>query len=218
METEIFKLSELNLDPKNTRIHDSHNLEVIKKSLKKFGQYRPFVVQKEGMIIRVGNGMYAAMQQLGWTEGSAIVKDLTDEEATTLSILDNKASDLSIFDDDMLKNVMADLSKEELDLTGFVDLEITTLFDEPQEPKEPSTGDTGVNTPTSPEDAPGPSSIKQYQIIFDNDDNYKEFVELVSKVKGKYELSIADSLVKFLSENLDDSVMMEDAEVFLDAV
>lgn len=122
METVKVNLMNLNPDPKNTRKHDSQNLEVIKNSLKKFGQYRPFVVQKTGMVIRVGNGMYEAMMQLGWSEASAIVMDITDAEATALSILDNKASDLSVFDEVRLAEILPTLPQDMMDLTGFAAL------------------------------------------------------------------------------------------------
>jgi hypothetical protein len=41
-----------------------HNIDVIKRSLLRFGQYRAFVIQKSNNYIRVGNGMYQAMLQI----------------------------------------------------------------------------------------------------------------------------------------------------------
>lgn len=121
-------LSDINFDAKNTRIHDKKNIEVIKNSLQKFGQYRPFVVQKKGMIVRVGNGMMKAMQELGWTEGDAVIKDLTDEEATSLSILDNKAAELATWDEKLLAESFAGLDDELRKLSGFNDGEINKLL------------------------------------------------------------------------------------------
>lgn len=125
MNIQRIKLSELHPDPENTRIHDEANIGIIMNSLSNFGQYRPFVVQKEGMIIRVGNGMYQAMMRLGWTEANCEVRDISDEEAITLSILDNKSSDLSKFDDKGLVAALGSLSKENLDLTGFNTVQIS---------------------------------------------------------------------------------------------
>ncbi len=119
MNLQKIKLSDLTPDPANTRIHDSHNIEVIKQSLEKFGQYRAFVVQKSSMTIRVGNGMYEAMKQLGWTEGECLIKDLSDSEATALSILDNKSSDMSVFDTIRVNAAIAALPDDLAALTGF---------------------------------------------------------------------------------------------------
>lgn len=128
MNTVKVKLSDLNPDPKNTRMHDSNNIEVIKESLTKFGQYRAFVVQTQGMIIRVGNGMYEAMKQLGMTEGYAEIKDLTDEEATALSILDNRSSELAEWDEGMLQDCLNDLPDDLAKITGFSDNELATMI------------------------------------------------------------------------------------------
>ena len=78
MTTETVRLEAITPDPRNARRHDERNLAEIRRSLERFGQYRPFVVQRQGMIIRVGNGMYQVMRDLGWTEALAVVLDLTD--------------------------------------------------------------------------------------------------------------------------------------------
>lgn len=122
------KLSDLKPDPKNTRRHDERNIEAVKTSLKQFGQYRPFVVQKNGMIIRVGNGMFEAMRQLGWDEGDAVVLDMTDNEAATLSILDNRSSELATWDTKMLAEIWKELPTELAEATFFSEDEIKNLL------------------------------------------------------------------------------------------
>ena len=61
----------LHPDPANARTHDQRNLDAIKASLAKFGQRKPIVVQRQGMIVRAGNGTLAAAKALGWTEIAA---------------------------------------------------------------------------------------------------------------------------------------------------
>lgn len=130
IETTTVKLKDLVPDPKNTRVHDERNIQEIMTSLKQNGQYRDFVIQKSNSMIRVGNGMFEAMKRLKWKEGTAKVMDLTDEEATALSIIDNRTSDLSTFDEDILKDVMEDLSGDFLKMTGFSDEEIDILIED----------------------------------------------------------------------------------------
>ena len=126
------RIQELNPDPDNTRVHDQRNIDLIIKSLKRFDQYRPFVVQKKGMIIRIGNGMFEAMKQIGWydenIEVNIMLTDIDDEKATALSIVDNRTSDLSYFNDDMLRTLIRKLDKEFIDLTGFSEDELKKYF------------------------------------------------------------------------------------------
>ena len=58
-------IDSLNLDPANARLHDEKNLAAIKGSLARFGQRLPLVVQKQGMIVRAGNGRVVAAKMLG---------------------------------------------------------------------------------------------------------------------------------------------------------
>ena len=121
MQKKKVELKDINLDPRNTRKHNEKNIKVIKESLEKFGQYRPFVIQEEGMIIRVGNGMYQAMQELGIKEADAVIIDLNDDEATALSIIDNRSSELATWDDDLLAELLKDMPDDLFNITGFDD-------------------------------------------------------------------------------------------------
>jgi hypothetical protein len=128
MKLKKVKLSDLTPDPRNTRRHDERNIKTIMDSLEKFGQYRAFVVQKQGMVIRVGNGMYEAMRRLGWTEGQAEIIDLTDEEATALSIVDNRSAELATWDEGLLAETLDGLPDDLIELTGFDDDELSALI------------------------------------------------------------------------------------------
>ena len=90
-------LDSLHLDPANARTHDERNLDAIRGSLSRFGQQKPVVVDRRGMI-RAGNGTYVAAKALGWTEIDVVETDLEGLEATAFAIADNRTSDLSEFD------------------------------------------------------------------------------------------------------------------------
>ncbi len=121
----------LALDPANTRVHDSRNLYAIKGSLEKFGQRKPVVVQKQGMIVRAGNGMVMAAKELGWTEIAAVIVAEGDVEATAFSIADNRTGELSEWEPKALAETLAALQNDDsIDqlLTGFTDEEIEGLI------------------------------------------------------------------------------------------
>ena len=145
MQTVRKPLSELKLDERNTRLHDRRNIEMIKASLQEFGQYRPFVVDQD-MIIRVGNGMYVAMQELGMTEGDCSILQLTPEQAMALSVVDNRAAELSKWDEVKLAQVITDLGDEKTTV-GFNEKEITDILNKVELDKIDMPDDSEPETP-----------------------------------------------------------------------
>lgn len=141
MQTVKKLLSELKPDERNTRLHDRRNIDLIKSSLQEFGQYRPFIVDQE-MIIRVGNGMFVAMGELGWTEGDCNILTLTPEQAMELSIVDNRAAELSKWDNEKLCETIMALGEQKTSV-GFEDKEITEMLDKIAE--------ENINLPDDPE-------------------------------------------------------------------
>lgn len=79
LESLLVMIDKLNPDPENARKHNKRNLGAIKASLKNFGMHQPIVVQKQGMIVRVGNARLEAATALGWTHVAAVVVDENDD-------------------------------------------------------------------------------------------------------------------------------------------
>lgn len=131
-------LDSLTLDPANARTHDQKNLSAIKGSLSRFGQRLPLVVQKQGMIVRAGNGRVMAARELGWTHMACVVVDESEVEATAFAIADNRSAELATWDDEALASLLDTLPKDVLPDTGFTDAELADLMEKltPAEPKE----------------------------------------------------------------------------------
>jgi len=128
----IVKLSldEIFPDPDNQRDHSEQNLQIIENSLRELGQYRDFVIQKSNHLIRVGNGMYAAMRRMNWQEKvSCVILDLTDDMGRALSVLDNRASELSCFDEVQLAEQLRALDDSIRKLCGYSPEEIDRMLD-----------------------------------------------------------------------------------------
>ena len=85
----------MTLDPANARKHPERNLEVIKSSLRDFGQRKPIIVRRDGMIVEAGNGTLAAAKALGWTQIAAVVVDDDALTATRFGIVDNRSAELA---------------------------------------------------------------------------------------------------------------------------
>lgn len=108
----LVDVSELCPDPANARLHSRGNIEAIKTSLSKLGQHVPIVVQKEGMIVRVGNARLTAAKELGWTHIAAVIIDENNVDAVARAVADNRTAEMSHWDYDVLEEVVQALDQE----------------------------------------------------------------------------------------------------------
>lgn len=121
-------MTKIKIDKRNYRRHNDANKKVIRKSLEELGAGRSIVIDKEGEII-AGNGVYEQAEKLGLktrvieTDGSELVvvkrTDLAtdDERRKKLALADNAASDMSDWDEELLRedwnaDVLADFGVE----------------------------------------------------------------------------------------------------------
>lgn len=116
------------LDPANARLHGEQNLASIKASLQRFGQRQPVVVQREGSIVRAGNGRVMAAKALGWSHMAALVVDEDSVQATAYAIADNRTSDLAEWDDEALTRLLKELPTDLRIDAGFTDDDLQQLI------------------------------------------------------------------------------------------
>lgn len=91
------KLSELKLDLTNLRGHGESEINLIVRSLTIFGQFKPLIVDKNSMQVKIGNGRLMAMRKMGWTECDCILIDWEDKKG--LEVIDNRLNELSSWQD-----------------------------------------------------------------------------------------------------------------------
>ena len=123
--------AQLSSDPANARKHSKRNIEAIAASLAKFGQRKPIIVQKDGMVVRAGNGTLEAAKSLGWSHVAAVVIDDDNLTATQFAIADNRTAELAEWDEDALAQTLASLQNDEsIDelTTGFTAEEIEQMI------------------------------------------------------------------------------------------
>ena len=119
-------IDDLVFDPSNARVHDDKNLEAIRSSLAKFGQRSPIVVQKDGMVVRAGNGRLEAAKQLGWDKIAAVVVDDDNLTATAYAIADNRTGELASWDYGALEMLLGEISN--VDIVGFDDADLKRIM------------------------------------------------------------------------------------------
>lgn len=96
--------------PRNVRQGD---VGAICESLESHGQYRPIVVHKSTGHILAGNHTYQAAKALGWKKIAMTFVDCDDEQALRILLVDNRANDLAIYDDNALADLLKELSASE---------------------------------------------------------------------------------------------------------
>ena len=117
-------IDDLHHDPSNARVHSDRNIDAIKSSLAMFGQIKPVVVQRQGMIVRAGNGTLAAARALGWTTIAAVVLDVDNATAVQLAIADNRTGDLAEWDEATLAKLLEPMDAAMRDAIGATEDEV----------------------------------------------------------------------------------------------
>jgi len=107
---ETLPLESLQLDPSNARRHDLANLNAIARSLERFGQQKPVVVDARLRVL-AGNGTVVAARQLGWTTIQAARTSLTGDAADAYALADNRSAELAAWDADQLGQTLARLAE-----------------------------------------------------------------------------------------------------------
>jgi len=153
------KINELKNDHKNARKRTDRSSALIKESLQKYGAGRSIVIDEENRIL-AGNGTIAGARAAGIknvrvieTEGDEIIavkrKGLSEDQKVGLALADNRTSDLSEWDKEMLHQLSEDhdidpwFTKEDLaEILGEPDIIPTEGLTDPDEvpetPEEPT--------------------------------------------------------------------------------
>ena len=128
---ETVDISDISQDPANVRKHSERNLESIAASLRAFGQQKPIVVDKRGVIL-AGNGTYEAAKRIGWDKIKITRTDLSGTLATAYAIADNRTAELAEWDDTALAEQLRALQSEEFDIStiGFTEDETDRLIND----------------------------------------------------------------------------------------
>lgn len=111
-------------DAKNARRHNDRNLLAIAESLRSFGQQKPVVALKSGVVI-AGNGTLEAARRLEWTHLAVVVFD-DEEKARAYAIADNRTAELAEWDPAGLRASLSEISSQGINLSdvGFDDVDI----------------------------------------------------------------------------------------------
>lgn len=105
-------INDFKTDSKNARKRTNQSATLIQESLKRYGAARSIVVDENGVVL-AGNGTFESAKSAGITkvrviesDGTELIAvrrtDLSDEEKVGLALADNRTSELSSWDNEML--------------------------------------------------------------------------------------------------------------------
>jgi ParB-like chromosome segregation protein Spo0J len=113
-------ISALKTPEKNTRIHPEKQLKEIRRSLRKWGQYKNVVID-ENYFVLAGNGLVEAMRAENMKKvWVVILYDLPDNDKKKLMMADNKTAGLGIDNLNNIEELISELAGD-FDIPGFDD-------------------------------------------------------------------------------------------------
>ena len=133
LEVRYLSIEGLKSNAKNTRAHSDKQIGQIARSIEAFGPIVPVLIDRSSQVIS-GHGRILAAKLLGLTEVPTIcVEHLTEAQAKAFAIADNKLTENSTWNTDLLGEQLKALSEVELDfdleVTGFEMAEIDLLIE-----------------------------------------------------------------------------------------
>lgn len=137
-------LTALIADKSNARLHSDRQIKQIANSIKAFGFNVPVLIDENQKII-AGHGRVMAAQRLGWERVPTIeIRHLNKAQQRAYAIADNRLTETSTWDENMLAQSLCELASLDLDFsleaTGFTMAEIDLKIE-------------GVSSPQQQEDA-----------------------------------------------------------------
>jgi DNA modification methylase len=148
-------IKDLKPTTKSARKHSRQQIKLIARSIETFGFVVPIVVDSINEII-CGNAVYLAAQLLGLNRITVIrVTHLDKDKLRAFQIAHNRIAELSSWDDQILGEVLQDLSVKDLDFNleeiGFSTTEIDLLIDGiPQNPSDSEASDEALPPDAGP--------------------------------------------------------------------
>ena len=169
------KLADLKEYEKNPR-KNNNAVQYVEKSIKEFGFKVPIIIDKNNVIVAGHTRFKAATNLKMKTVPCIVADDLTEKQIKAFRLADNKVSEFSVWDYDLLSEELTDLV-EDIDMG---ELGFSLDLDELQEKWEAD------NVREQGNSANEKSYSIVYEIAFNNEQEQDEWYEILRKLKTKY--------------------------------
>lgn len=140
--THDIPLTALDRFPGNAR---RGNVEAIRSSIRRHGQYRSLIVRPtsdDRYVIVAGNHTYDAIRAEGHPTARCEIIQCDDDQARRINLADNRLGELGSYDNDALAELLSYLDGD-LEGTGYTQDDVEALIDPPQQ--LPEEGDAPID-------------------------------------------------------------------------
>lgn len=127
MQVEEVRIDEISNHERNPKIHNETQIRLLEKSIKKFGYTNPVILSADGVIL-AGHARVKAAIQMGQDTIPCIRTKLSGKDADAYLLADNRLSDIAPYDRDILAELLSDLPKDLVDITGFDTVQVDALL------------------------------------------------------------------------------------------
>ena len=179
----------------NNPRHNENAVDKVASSIKEFGFKVPIVVDKDKVVV-TGHTRLLASKKLGLEQVPCVVADdLSKAQIKAFRLADNKVSEFSTWDMELLKVELEELEELNFEVSdlGFEFMSIDQLdiptfddFDDEEEDEEE-------------EEETSSEGIIQYNIIFNNKEEQETWHEFIKFLRENYEgETISERLTEYI--------------------
>lgn len=125
------KITKVNIDTlkspeKNVRKHNEKQIKELARSIEKFGQIRPVVID-ENNVVYCGNGLVEAAKYAGWKQVEVLKKTgMSEADKKKLMIADNRIYTLGFDDFENINSIIEEIG--DFDIPGFDTETLEAMF------------------------------------------------------------------------------------------
>lgn len=125
------KITKVNVDTlkspeKNVRKHNEKQIRELSRSIEKFGQIRPVVID-ENNVVYCGNGLVEAAKYAGWKQVEVLKKTgMSEADKKKLMIADNRIYTLGFDDFENINSIIEEIG--DFDIPGFDTETLEAMF------------------------------------------------------------------------------------------
>lgn len=133
------RLADLRHPEINVRMHSKKQIDEYCRSIRKFEQIRPLVIDEDNVII-CGNGLYDALVALKYETAPCIIKvGLSEHDKYKLALADNRLYSLGVDDMKAFDQIIAELAGD-FDIPGYDDDLLNSLIADTEDVDEMMSG------------------------------------------------------------------------------
>lgn len=125
------KITKVNIDllkspEKNVRKHNEKQIKELARSIEKFGQIRPVVIDEKN-VVYCGNGLVEAAKFAGWKQVEVLKKTgMSEADKKKLMIADNRIYTLGFDDFENINSILEEIG--DFDIPGFDTETLEAMF------------------------------------------------------------------------------------------